>query len=70
MCTVQNENMMSYCGMYVSTNVCPQVGAAAMAGSVTHTISTSVIVFELTGQMQHVLPAVVSACVLLISTEI
>ena len=36
------------------------VGAAALSGSVTHTISTSVIVFELTGQMGHVLPCVVS----------
>ena len=35
------------------------VGAAALSGSVTHTISTSVIVFELTGQMSHVLPCVV-----------
>lgn len=37
------------------------VGAAALSGSVTHTISTSVIVFELTGQMGHVLPCVVSS---------
>lgn len=32
------------------------VGAAALAGSVTQTISTSVIVFELTGQLHHILP--------------
>ena len=36
------------------------VGAAALAGSVTHTISTSVIVFELTGQITHILPVMVS----------
>jgi H+/Cl- antiporter ClcA len=36
-------------------------GAAALAGSVTHTVSTSVIVFELTGQMQHILPVMVCA---------
>ncbi len=36
------------------------VGAAALSGSVTHTVSTSVIVFELTGHMAHVLPCVVS----------
>ena len=36
------------------------VGAAAMAGGVTHTISTSVIVFELTGQITHILPVMVS----------
>ena len=35
-------------------------GAAALSGSVTHTISTSVIVFELTGQMSHILPVIVS----------
>ena len=35
------------------------VGAAAMAGGVTHTISTSVIVFELTGQITHILPVMV-----------
>ena len=35
-------------------------GAASLSGSVTRTISTSVIVFELTGQISHVLPAVVS----------
>lgn len=36
------------------------VGAAALAGAVTHTISTSVIVFELTGQITHILPVMVS----------
>jgi len=36
------------------------VGAAAMSGAATHTVSTAVIVFELTGQMGHVLPCVVS----------
>ena len=35
------------------------VGAAAFSGSVTHTVSTAVIVFELTGQIGHVLPCVV-----------
>ena len=35
------------------------LGAAALAGSVTHTISTSVIVFELTGQITHILPVMV-----------
>ena len=34
-------------------------GAAAMAAAVTHTISTSVIVFELTGQITHILPVMV-----------
>jgi hypothetical protein len=35
------------------------VGAAAMSGAVTHTISVSVIVFELTGQIAHILPVMV-----------
>ena len=34
-----------------------------MAGSVTHTISTSVIVFELTGQITHILPVMVRSSV-------
>ena len=41
------------------------VGAAAMAAGVTRTISTAVIVFELTGQLNHMLPvlvAVLAAC--------
>lgn len=38
-----------------------------MSAAVTHTISTSVIVFELTGQITHILPVMVCriACVLL-----
>ncbi|XP_021350073.1 chloride channel protein 2-like isoform X2 [Mizuhopecten yessoensis] len=39
------------------------VGAASLSGSVTRTISTSVIVFELTGQISHVLPAVVAVLI-------
>ncbi|XP_050414602.1 chloride channel protein 2 isoform X1 [Patella vulgata] len=39
------------------------VGAASLSGSVTRTISTSVIVFELTGQISHVLPAVISVLI-------
>ena len=43
------------------------VGAAALAGATTHTISTSVIVFELTGQITHILPVMVSHWYLLIN---
>lgn len=39
------------------------VGAAAMAGSVTQTISTSVIVFELTGQLHHIIPVMISVLI-------
>ncbi|XP_056297654.1 chloride channel protein 2-like isoform X2 [Pseudoliparis swirei] len=36
------------------------VGAAALAGAVTHTVSTAVIVFELTGQISHILPVMIA----------
>eukprot|EP00045_Choanoeca_perplexa_P018311 m.286664 g.286664 ORF g.286664 m.286664 type:complete len:779 (+) comp17779_c0_seq1:8056-10392(+) len=39
------------------------VGAAALAGGITHTISTSVIVFELTGQIHHILPVMVAVLI-------
>ncbi|XP_053200651.1 chloride channel protein 2-like isoform X2 [Panonychus citri] len=39
------------------------VGAAAFAGAVTHTISTTVIVFELTGQMSHIIPVIMSVLI-------
>lgn len=35
-------------------------GAAAMTGAVTHTVSTAVICFELTGQISHILPMMVA----------
>lgn len=34
-------------------------GAAAVAAGATHTISTAVIVFELTGQLDHLIPVLV-----------
>ncbi|NXA31190.1 CLCN2 protein, partial [Eudromia elegans] len=36
------------------------VGAAALSGAVTHTVSTAVIVFELTGQLSHILPVMIA----------
>lgn len=33
--------------------------SSAMVGSVTHTVSTSVIMFEMTGQLVHLLPVLV-----------
>ncbi len=41
-------------------------GAAAMSGAVTHTISVSVIVFELTGQIAHILPVMVGDYLILL----
>ena len=34
------------------------VGAAAFSGAVTHTVSTSVILFEMTGQIVHIIPVI------------
>ncbi|EDO41472.1 predicted protein, partial [Nematostella vectensis] len=42
---------------------CISLGAAAMSGAVTHTISTSVIVFELTGQIAHILPVMIAVLI-------
>lgn len=39
---------------------CSLTGAAAMTGAVTHTVSTAVICFELTGQISHILPMMVA----------
>ncbi|KAL2084103.1 hypothetical protein ACEWY4_019621 [Coilia grayii] len=36
------------------------LGAAALTGAVTHTVSTAVICFELTGQISHILPMMVA----------
>lgn len=39
------------------------VGAAAFSGAVTHTISTSVIVFEMTGQISHIIPVMIAVLI-------
>lgn len=39
------------------------VGAAAFSGAVTHTISTTVIVFELTGQLSHIIPVIIAVLI-------
>ena len=39
------------------------VGAAAFSGAVTHTISISVIVFEMTGQITHIIPVLISVLI-------
>ena len=47
--------------------ICPggyaTVGAAAFTGAVTHTLSISVIVFEMTGQITHAIPILISVLV-------
>lgn len=39
------------------------VGAATLVGSVTHALSTAVIIFEITGQINYLLPVLVSVIV-------
>jgi len=39
------------------------VGAAAMAGGVTRTISSAVIVFEVTGELRHILPVLLAVLI-------
>lgn len=46
---------------FVRPGVYAVVGAAAFCGAVTHTVSVAVIVFELTGQLCHLLPVMVSS---------
>lgn len=68
-----NQSLLDYgynassCGPIPASRIIPGgyavVGAAAMAGAVTHTISTSVIVFELTGQMHHILPVMIAVLI-------
>ncbi|XP_019396985.1 PREDICTED: chloride channel protein ClC-Kb-like [Crocodylus porosus] len=38
-------------------------GAAAFSGSVTHTISTALLVFEITGQIAHILPVIMAVLI-------
>lgn len=42
------------------------VGAAALAGGVTHTLSSALIIVELTGDIRFLLPVVVILCSLLL----
>eukprot|EP00656_Telonema_subtile_P044385 TRINITY_DN50649_c0_g1_i1.p1 TRINITY_DN50649_c0_g1~~TRINITY_DN50649_c0_g1_i1.p1 ORF type:complete len:723 (-),score=122.33 TRINITY_DN50649_c0_g1_i1:156-2324(-) len=39
------------------------VGAAALAGSVTRTVSSAVIVFEVTGELRHIVPVLIAVLV-------
>ena len=39
------------------------VGAAAITSGATHTLSTAVIVFELTGQIQHLVPVLLATLI-------
>lgn len=43
------------------------MAAASFSGAVTHTISTTVILFELTGQMTHIIPVIAAVINIIIS---
>lgn len=45
--------------MFPLTGAYAMVGAASFCAAITHTISISVIVFELTGQITYVIPIMV-----------
>lgn len=57
------EILMVYWSPTQSPATYAVVGAAGFAGSVTQTVSTAVIVFELTGQLSHMLPVMISCIV-------
>ena len=44
------------------------VGAAALCGGVTRTISSAVFVFELTGQLNHIMPVMTAVITAVTST--
>ncbi|XP_065277450.1 chloride channel protein ClC-Kb-like [Emys orbicularis] len=46
-----------------STNEWGCSGAAAFSGSVTHTLSTALLAFEVTGQIAHILPVILAVLV-------
>lgn len=56
------ETLMKYWNPSHSPATYAVVGAACFASSVTQTVSTSVIFFELTGQLSHMIP-VMMACI-------
>lgn len=69
--TLKIENCMIFVNMFLFKPIIQMyeiifvggyatVGAAAFSGAVTHTISVSVIVFEMTGQITHIVPIMVS----------
>lgn len=51
------QNAIVFSGGYAT------VGAAAFSGAVTHTISVSVIVFEMTGQITHIVPIMIAVLI-------
>ncbi|PIC45209.1 hypothetical protein B9Z55_005308 [Caenorhabditis nigoni] len=48
---------------FIRPGVYAVVGAAAFCGAVTHTVSVAVIVFEITGQLCHLLPVMIAVLI-------
>ena len=59
-CRICGEAMHVWFGSKIIPGGYATVGAAAFTGAVTHTLSISVIVFEMTGQITHCLPMLIS----------
>ncbi|XP_078463859.1 chloride channel protein ClC-Kb-like [Lampetra planeri] len=49
--------------VYITPGGYALAGAAAFSGAVTHTVSTAMLVFEVTGQIAHILPVLVAVLV-------
>ncbi|KAK6762866.1 hypothetical protein RB195_023534 [Necator americanus] len=47
------------CAQNIYPGVYAVVGAASFSASVTHTVSVSVMIFEITGQLHYILPVMV-----------
>uniref|UniRef100_A0A3Q0RZG9 Uncharacterized protein n=1 Tax=Amphilophus citrinellus TaxID=61819 RepID=A0A3Q0RZG9_AMPCI len=45
------------------------VGAAALSGAVTHTVSPAVMVLEMTGQISHIMPVIIAVILANIVTQ-
>ncbi|KAJ1348370.1 hypothetical protein KIN20_003659 [Parelaphostrongylus tenuis] len=57
------KGIHSYRKLGIYPGIYAVVGAASFCGSVTHTISVAVIVFEMTGQLMHILPVMIAVFV-------
>ncbi len=50
-------------GMSLSPGIYAIIGTAAIGAGITHTLSISVILFEITGQLNFALPVIVSSII-------
>ena len=57
------NHMMPHLGDKVQPGGYAVLGAASMAAGVTRTISSAILIFELTGGLQHVLPILIAVVI-------